>query len=496
MANNNEIEILRGWIASPTKWVEAMFNLTPQPLKDGYVVGFNTRLEDIKVNWFKPFEKGKHITWQQWVILLAVERAIKGGSPKFISVASGRGIGKSSIMAIILLWFLMNYKDAQIPCTAPSAQHMYDVLWKEVAKWHTKLPENFKEKVEVESSYVRIKESPLTWYARAATARKERPEALSGVHSDNVMLMADEASGIVDEVFDIGIGSLTNKNALVLLISNYTRTTGFFHNSQENLHNDFQVLRFNAEESPVVDIDSVERQKRSGEDSTEYRVNVLGLPPKVGVEIKGYVPLLQKSDLRFTGMNQLVQPIVMGVDPSGQGRNKTAIVLRDPFRTVKVGLWQYLKEKQIAEKICDLQEYYKISPENIVIDSFGVGAKVLQEFLSMRKFVQGVLIGDPADDPRRYTNKKAEMYWRLREWVLGGGEFSGSYETWKEALNIFYYSEISKIKIMGKKAMAQAGMQSPDLMDALSLTFFREISEYNSEEKKEAEEEWDPYGGL
>lgn len=493
---NDEIELIRSWIKSPTAWIESMFNLVPQPLREGYVVGVNTKLEDIKHTWFKPFEKGKHLTWQQWVILLAVERAVARQAPMFVSVAAGRGIGKSMVMAVILLWYLMNHKDAQIPCTAPSAQHMYDVLWKEVAKWHQKLPKNFKEKVEIESSYVRIKESPLTWYARAATARKERPEALSGVHSDNVLLLADEASAVPDEIFDIGVGSLTNKNALMLLISNYTRTTGYFHDSQENVHNDFQVLRFNAEESPVVDAESVARQKRSGEDSTEYRVNVLGLPPKAGASIKGYVPLLEKENLRFTGMTELIQPIIMGVDPSGQGRNKTAIVVRDAFRAVKVGAWQGLTPKQVAGRVCEVAEMMKVNPENIIIDSFGVGANVLQEFIVLRKHVQGVLIGDPADDNRRYVNKKAEMYWRMREWVLKGGEFSGTYETWKEILNIRYYSEISRIKIMGKSAMIAAGLLSPDVADALSLTFFRESNEVADEQEKEEEDRYDPYGAI
>ncbi len=492
----DEIQILRTWIRSPTMWVWNMFDLTPQPLKDGYVIGLNTKLEDVKADWFKPFVKGEHITWQQWIILLAVERAVRRTGPSFISVAAGRGIGKSSVMAMILLWFLMCYKDAQIPCTAPSAQHMYDVLWKEVAKWHSKLPPNFKEKVEVESSYIRMKDSPLTWYARAATARKERPEALSGVHSDNVMLMADEASAVADEVFDVGVGSLTNKNALMLLISNYTRTTGYFHRSQENLHNDFQVLNFNAEESPVVDPESIERQKRNGEDSTEYRVNVLGLPPKVGIEIKGYVPLLKKDDLRFTGMPDLIQPIVMGVDPSGKGRNKTAIVLRDPFKAVCAGKWQDLKPTQIAQKICDLAEELKILPENIIIDSFGIGANVLNEFLLLRKTVTGVLVGDQASDPTRYMNIKAEMAWRLREWILKGGELVGDYKQWEELLSVHYYSEIDKIKIMGKKAMSAAGLGSPDLYEALSLTFLRE--QYESQEKtpEEEDKDWDRYGGL
>jgi hypothetical protein len=195
-------------------------------------------------------------------------------------------------------------------------------------------------------------------------------------------------------------------------------------------------------------------------------------------------------------MGALVQPIVMGVDPSGQGRNKTAIVLRDPFRAVMAGKWADLRPNQIAKKVCEIADELKILPENIIIDSFGVGASVLNEFLLLKRYIQGVLIGDPASEKSRYVNTKAEMYWRLREWILKGGELVGNLSQWEELLSIRYYSEISKIKIMGKKTMAENGLLSPDLSDALSLTFLREYYETHKGEDETEVERFDPYGGL
>lgn len=824
-----DAEVMAGWKRSPGKFIEDVFGLGMPKLKAGYQIGINTELEDIKADWFEPFVKGKQITWQQWVVVLAVERAVAGGK-RFISVSSGRGIGKSCIMAIILLWFLICHKDAQIPCTAPGAQQMYDVLWKEVAKWHDKLPENFKNLIEVGATYIRVKERPLSWFARAATARKEKPEALSGIHSDDVMLLVDEAcfdeqteiltedgfkfikdlggervlamgedgeakfeevehkhkyegeremyfykgrgcnfavtsnhrmvyrtrksmnlrlkeikeldksgnvsfprkveyqgrggesyvvagyasarkvfkelefkmedwvklvawylaegsidknnyliisqyegvnaekcreiegllnrmgikytqykstdyhirypqisvelkkygtgflnkripryikhsqyadvfldtfvkgdgyvrgerrifytsstgmaddlqemlyltgsagtknerkkerkkfykdhyiqslspsfcvyerrptdikyrgrnvrtetfkgpvycvtvpsgrifvrrggqclwtgnSGVPDEVFEIGIGSLTNKNAIVLMISNYTRNTGYFHRSQLNKYGDFQVLSFSAVDSPIVERDAVDRALREGEDSNEYRVNICGMPPKIDEEIKGYIPLLREADLRFTSMNELVQPIVLGIDPSGQGRNKTVIVARDPFRAVCMGRWDDLKPVQIMQKTSEIIEALKVNPDNVFLDAFGVGAEVMSEFMRARRFINGVMVGNPATDHQRFINLKAEMSWRAREWLVKGGELTGTYEDWEEVLGIRYFSEVSKIKIMGKRAMVAAGLKSPDLWDALVLTFTREFYEV-PDENTEIPEAFDPFSIL
>lgn len=489
-----DAEVMAGWKRTPGKFIEDVFGLGMPKLKTGYQIGINTELEDIKADWFEPFVKGKQITWQQWVVVLAVERAVAGGK-RFISVSSGRGIGKSCVMAILLLWFLICHKDAQIPCTAPGAQQMYDVLWKEVAKWHDKLPENFKNLIEVGATYIRVKERPLSWFARAATARKEKPEALSGIHSDDVMLLIDEASGVPDEVFEIGIGSLTNKNAIVLMISNYTRNTGYFHRSQLNKYGDFQVLSFSAVDSPIVERDAVDRALREGEDSNEYRVNICGMPPKIDEEIKGYIPLLREADLRFTAMNELVQPIVLGIDPSGQGRNKTVIVARDPFRAVCMGMWGDLKPVQIMQKTSEIIEALKVNPDNVFLDAFGVGAEVMSEFMKARRFINGVMVGNPASDHQRYINLKAEMSWRAREWLVKGGELTGTYEDWEEVLGIRYFSEVSKIKIMGKRAMVAAGLKSPDLWDALVLTFTREFYEV-PDENTEIPEAFDPFSIL
>jgi phage terminase large subunit len=493
--NNSEIALLKEWILSPTKFVESMFGLVPQPLKEGFAIGVNTDLRSVSGKWFKPFEKGKHITWQQWVIFLAIERAIKGYGSRQISVASGHGIGKSSSMAMILLWFLVCYPNAQIPCTAPTAQQMFDVLWKEVSIWHSKLPQNFRDKISVESSYIRMLESPKSWFARAATARKEAPEALAGIHSDNVFLMADEASGVPDEVFITGEGAMTGGNAFVLLISNYTRLSGYFHETQEN-EGEWQRLVFSSEDSPIVDRKFVEKMRARGEDSNEFRVRVKGLPPNQDADIKGYVPLLSMNDLRLTTMNSIGKPVILGIDPSGEGRNKSAFVVRDRFRAIPMGIFKDMRSKEIAAYTIELMEKFKILPENVMVDGFGVGMETINEFSLIGIPIMGILVGNPATDSEQFDNMKAQMYWRMREWLIKGGELSGTAKQWEQVLWIRYANSGGRVKIMGKKAMLDAGFDSPDLAEALMLTFFKEHYFDKDTEEKVDEEYFDPYGGL
>lgn len=191
----------------PFFFVEAMWGLTPQPCYRQYTeVLKNTEPENWKAEWFGEnlgddkwkwydFQKGKHITWQQCAILEGVRRAVVGygGVTNKIAVKSGNGIGKSCVSAWLVPWFLFAFYQAQVPCTAPTASQMNDVLWKEIGLWINKMPDVYKEIFDWTANYIRITEEPEVWFARARTSRKENPEAFSGVHAPSVMAVADEA---------------------------------------------------------------------------------------------------------------------------------------------------------------------------------------------------------------------------------------------------------------------------------------------------------------
>jgi hypothetical protein len=90
---------------------------------------------------FEPFMPGEMITWQQAEVVYAVMQAVNGQGKRKISIASGHGIGKSTILAMLILWFLFCFMESKVPCTAPTQSQMYDVLWAEIQKWILKMPE-------------------------------------------------------------------------------------------------------------------------------------------------------------------------------------------------------------------------------------------------------------------------------------------------------------------------------------------------------------------
>jgi hypothetical protein len=64
------------------------------------------------------------------------------------------------------------------------------------------------------------------------------------------------------------------------------------------------------------------------------------------------------------------------------------------------------------------------------------------------------------------------MYWGVRKWIKSGGKLSKD-NRWYELAKIKYKStEKGAIQIMSKVLMRANGIPSPNIADALSLTFY------------------------
>jgi hypothetical protein len=74
--------------------------------------------------------------WQSKV-LTAVE------TNKRISIRSGHGVGKSTLLSWLVLWFLSMRSPCKIGTTAPTEHQLKDILWAEIATWLRRMPESW-----------------------------------------------------------------------------------------------------------------------------------------------------------------------------------------------------------------------------------------------------------------------------------------------------------------------------------------------------------------
>ena len=462
MSKLTDAEVFELYFYDPFIFIEDMWGLIPQ---------WNQEDE---------FIKGRHLTWQQVEVIQGVKDAVnpRKRAKKRLAVSSGHGIGKSGTLAMIILWFLFTRKNCNIPATAPTSQQIYDILWKECAKWIRKMPEDIKNLYEWNTGYIRIKENPAEWFASARTARKEKPEALAGFHAEHILYIVDEASGVHEEIYRTAEGGMTQENALILMCSNPTKDSGYFFDAFHKDKKSWQRFMFSSLDSPLVDMSYVERiRDKHGEDSDEYRIRVRGKFPKEGaVDKKGYMKLFLNRDIDEGQVEDetMIGELCLGVDPSGMGPDETIITLRSDFKARIIFVEKKSSPKNLAGVIMTLAKEYNVFAENITVDSFGEGAKVVKELALNGYNVNAINVGEICEDKEdhaTYINIRARACWDFRSWVKKGGQFVRN-DKWEEC-KVMKYRRVhnGKLKAISKDELRDDGIKSPNVFDATMLTF-------------------------
>ena len=398
-----------------------------------------------------------------------------------ISVRSGHGVGKSTAASWAMLWFFMTRYPVKVVVTAPTAAQLFDALFAELKSWCLRLPDGLKALMEVKAERLELKADPTGAFVSARTARAESPEALQGIHSENVMLVADEASGVPEAVFEAAIGSMSGEHAVTLLLGNPTRTSGFFYDSQNKNLDKWYTMRVSCLDSKRVSTSFVQSVIDSyGEESNAYRVRVLGEFPKSDYDTVMSLGLVEDAMARDIRQSPTV-PVVWGLDVARMGDDATALakrqsgVLMEPVRK-----WRNLDLMQTAGVVkaeWDALEE-KERPVEILVDSIGLGAGVCDRLRELGLPARGINVSESPAMKGTYTNLRTELWFKAKAWFeqRGCALPKGSEELCADLVSVKYFPPNSsgKIAIESKDQTKKRLRRSPDLADAFVLTFAAE----------------------
>lgn len=415
---------------------------------------------------------GANPTDQQWD---ASRELVKS---RRVSIRSGHGTGKSAFMAWCVLWFQACYFPAKVPCTAPTSHQLRDILWAEISMWHRKMQEHVPEladEFDWSSERFSLKTHPQESFAVARTSRPERPEALQGFHAENILFVIDEASGIVEQVFEVAEGALSTDGAFVIMAANPTRQSGYFYDSHHKMRGQWSALHWDGEKSPLVSPDYIAGMRaKYGEDSPIYQVRVKG---NFATAVDGVIPL----ELCEAAKVRQIEPTpgarrVWGLDPARFGDDATALAKRhgnvQPFPTTE---WRGKDTMQTVGLL--KQEYDKTldreKPDVITVDVIGLGAGVVDRGLEIGLPIVGVNVAEAAAASDRYNRLRDELWFRGREWLEARDCVMADDDELIGELTTPKYTILSsgKIKVEGKDELRKRGVASPNRADAWLLTF-------------------------
>jgi hypothetical protein len=175
----------------------------------------------------------------------------------------------------------------------------------------------------------------------------------------------------------------------------------------------------------------------------------------------------KRKDAKTTGS------VVIGVDPARFGPDRTVIVVRQGRVAEVVASVKGQDTMATAGAVVKaIQEYH---PTMVFIDEGGIGAGVVDRLheLGFEKTVIGVNFGSSAIESDNYANRRAEMWCKMRDWLNAGNVQIPDDDVMEADLCGLRYSYDShgRYVLESKDAAKKRGIRSPDIGDALALTW-------------------------
>ncbi len=392
-----------------------------------------------------------------------------------VSIRSGHHTGKTTLLAWVVLWWVITRYDCKIPITANTGGQLRDNLWPEIHKWRECLPPEIRDEVEITTERIYIKSAPQLQFGVPRTARKENPEALQGFHAKHLLFILDESSGIDEVVFEVARASLSNPGARILMASNPTRTSGYFYESHHEHRNRWTSLHWSCLDSPLPAVEYArEVIEDYGEDSNYYRVRVLGDFPTSEFDQFISLELLEAASIREGVIGE--GPVVWGLDPAWMGADETALAIRrgDVIREIK-GV-RGLDTMQTVGWVINEHREAKDKPDLMVIDCIGIGAGVYDRLKELNYPVIACNVAETPSGVNKYLNTRAELWDRYKEWLQARrGSIPNDKKLIGQSSVVKYdYKSSGKLFIESKADMRKRGVHSPDRADAVCLTFYQQ----------------------
>ena len=394
-----------------------------------------------------------------------------------LSVRSGHGTGKSTTASWAMLWFLMLKFPCKVVVTAPTSSQLFDAMFSELKRWIGELPRELQQLLNVKSDRVELVAAPAEAFISCRTARAENAgEALAGVHSDNVLLVIDEASGVPEVVFEASAGSLSSTNATVLMLSNPTRSSGTFFESHNRMRKSWWTRRWSCQDSPLVAPEFIDEMRdRYGENSSAFMVRVMGEFPLADDDT--IIPFHLVEAVQHRDIEESPEtPMVWALDVARYGGDKTALCKRRGSVVTEMRSWGGLDLMQTVGRVkaeYDALEPFEQDNLEIMIDSIGQGAGCFDRLNELGVPVRAINVSESPSMKETYLNLRAELWFKTKAWLENRScKIPKNSQLLSELTSLRYtFTSSGKIKAESKQDLKKRGYSSPDLADSLSLTF-------------------------
>ena len=307
----------------------------------------------------------------------------------------------------------------------------------------------------------------------------ERPENIEGFGYDTVIL--NEAGIILKDpyLWDNAISPmlLDNPNSRAFIGGVPKGKNKFFDLAQRGMRNEkgWRNFQFSSYDNPLLQKEEIDRlvAELGGADSDVARQEIFGefldTTSNSVFSLSAIEAAFRKERYFDAGAS-----VIWALDVAREGDDESVLCKRQGDSVEALKPYRIASTSELAREIYGEHERADLKPHAIYVDTIGVGAGVFDTLcdLGLRGIVREAKGSFKASDERKYANKRAEMYFNLRE-KLPLLAIAPDEELKRQLQTVsFFFDKKERYLLMPKESIKKEYGRSPDRADALAMSFF------------------------
>ena len=403
--------------------------------------------------------------------------------------------GKTYTAAGLIPWWLQRYDPCLIINTAPTLRQV-KVFWNEVS-------------LTLERCRIKFPEPTTTGlmlskdrYAIGISSGKG--VNIQSFHSSNLLLIADEAPGIEEDIWDSLQGIMAGGNVRLLKLGNPTVPSGeFFDDFGRNRAacNGITISAFDSPNLAGVTLDMLMEMdddqlsispwpflttrrwvrdfiKKWGVNHPKVRSRVFGeFPPQADnatfplAWLERAALALEPEEMERHFGDRIIR---VGIDVAGPGDDNTTLVARVGSVVLVCKAWNLPDPRgAIARELHELRSDHRFRMGIVVVDTVGIGYHVATHIADQGYEEYGFNAGQAPRDREHFVNAKSEEYWGFRERLERKAVVNMTDEdaVAEAATNLYSERADGRLEIESKDDAKSRGLPSPDHLEAHIMAF-------------------------
>lgn len=296
----------------------------------------------------------------------------------------------------------------------------------------------------------------------------DNPDSLRGIYLDGVVM--DEVADMKPNVWgEVIRPTLADRQGWALFIGT-PKGINLFYEMYERAKSDptWYTAIYRADETgilPQEELEAARREMSESQYAQEFLCDFAASNDDVVIPVSMALEASKRSyhDVEIKGGFKAV-----GVDVARYGNDSSVIVRRQGLKMYEPIIYDDISNTDFANAI--MQVIRDFEPEAVNIDA-GRGEGVIDVLRSNRYRVNEIHFGSTKGVSKFYRNKRAEMWHNVRKWIEVGGAIPDNKQLIGELGAQTYSMQNDVFTLTSKEKMRKDGIPSPDIADALALTF-------------------------